>query len=150
MIYTANQGSNYLSSKIGDSAIEKIKEEVSGAVTKTYAESMFDQIKDVADGLNEASDGAGKLNDKLGDATSGSDDIHDGIASAHDGASELESGLAGAEDGANKLGAGVGSVQQGAEQIKDGVNSAQTGQELKDNPGKRNMALKTWTPGSTM
>ncbi|TMU84267.1 YhgE/Pip domain-containing protein [Bacillus sp. BHET2] len=133
LIYTADEGSNYLSSKIGDSAIEKIKEEVSGAVTKTYAESMYDQIKDVADGLNEASDGAGKLNEKLGDATNGSDELHDGIDSAHEGAGKLADGLGDAQAGANKLGEGVGSVQQGAEDLSSGISSVNSGaQELKE------------------
>jgi putative membrane protein len=148
LIYSANQGSNYLSSKIGDSAIEKIKEEVSGAVTKTYAESMFDQIKEVGNGLTEASDGAGELNDKLGDATSGSADLHAGIDSAQEGANKLSDGLGDAASGANKLDGGVGSVAAGANKLENGVNSAQSGAgALKENIGKAQSGAKDLNGG---
>ncbi|OXS54366.1 putative membrane protein [Bacillus sp. V-88] len=148
LVYTANQGSNYLSSKIGDSAIEKIKEEVSGEVTKTYAEKMFDQIKEIGERLTEASDGAGEMNDKLGDANSGSADLHDGIDSAHEGANKLSDGLGDAESGANKLDDGVGSVASGANKLENGVNSAQSGAgALKENIGKAQSGAKDLNGG---
>ncbi|WP_026576939.1 YhgE/Pip domain-containing protein [Bacillus sp. UNC438CL73TsuS30] len=109
LIYTPNEGTNYLSSKIGDSAIEKIKEEVAGAVTETYAESMFDQIKDVAKGLNKASDGA--------------KDLHKGINTAKDGAGELNSGIGSAKNGAAKLTNGAGSVNSGANKIEQNLQT---------------------------
>lgn len=127
--YTVNEANNYLSSKIGDSAIEKIKEEVSASVTKTYAESMFDSLKDVADGLNKASDGAG--------------DLTNGMAAAKDGAGKLEDGITAAGSGAAKLANGAKSVASGAKEIKqnlevlaeksvafsDGVESASSGSQ---------------------
>ncbi|MED3561534.1 YhgE/Pip domain-containing protein [Bacillus xiapuensis] len=109
LIYTPNEGSNYLSSKIGDSAIQKIKEEVAGAVTETYAESMFDNIKDVAKGLNKASDGAG--------------DLHKGIVSAKDGAGELNKGIGTAKDGTAKLSDGASSVNSGANKIEQNLKT---------------------------
>ena len=129
LIYTVNEGNNYLSSKIGDSAIEKIKEEVSGSVTKTYAESMFDSLKDVANGLNKASDGAGEL--------------YNGVAEANEGSSRLSEGISSAGSGVNKLAKGAKSVDQGAQTIKGnlevlaeksvafskGVSSASSGSE---------------------
>ena len=39
--YTTNPGTNYVASKMDDSAIAKIKAEVSASVTKTYAETIF-------------------------------------------------------------------------------------------------------------
>ncbi|AZB42295.1 YhgE/Pip domain-containing protein [Bacillus sp. FJAT-42376] len=118
LIYTPNEGTNYLSTKIGDSAMEKVKAEVSSEVTKTYAESMFDNIKDVAKGLDDATEGAGKLNDGINDAKGGSDDLHDGINTAKDGAGKLDQGVASAKDGAGKLNSGIGSVHSGAEELK--------------------------------
>ena len=52
--YTTNPGSNYIASKMDDSAIEKIKSEVSQTVTKTYAQTIFEQITTLTDGLKQA------------------------------------------------------------------------------------------------
>lgn len=109
LVYTVNEGNNYLSSKIGDSAIEKIKEAVSSSVTKTYAESMFDSLKDVAEGLNKASDGAG--------------DLYNGIAEAKDGSGSLAEGITSAESGAKKLANGAKSVDEGAVAIKQNLEA---------------------------
>jgi putative membrane protein len=104
LIYTVNEGYNYLSSKIGDSAVEKIKEEVANSVTKTYAESMFNNLKDVAKGLNQASDGAG--------------DLYNGISVAKDGAGSLAAGIKSANSGTGKLTNGAKSVDSGAKSIE--------------------------------
>ncbi|MFY4775004.1 YhgE/Pip family protein [Metabacillus sp. RGM 3146] len=118
LIYTPNEGSNYLSTKIGDSGMEKVKEEVSAEVTKTYAESMFDNLKDVAKGLNKATDGAGKLSNGINDAKKGATDLQNGIDSAKDGADKLINGAASAKDGAGKLNNGIGTVNSGTEELK--------------------------------
>ncbi|MCD7035924.1 YhgE/Pip domain-containing protein [Metabacillus sp. GX 13764] len=123
LIYTPNEGSNYLSTKIGDSGMEKVKEEVSGEVTKTYAESMYDNIKDVGKGLNEAADGAGKLNNGISDAKKGSNDLKSGIDSAKSGANKLNSGAASAKDGADKLNKGAADVNKGAEELKKNLQT---------------------------
>ena len=77
--YIPNESLNFLSSQIGGTAIEKIKGEVSSTLTKTYAEKMFDSIKDVSKGLADGADGANKL--------------HDGASELHDGSSKVTDGL---------------------------------------------------------
>ncbi|MDV2888332.1 YhgE/Pip domain-containing protein, partial [Alkalihalophilus pseudofirmus] len=61
LIYVPNEGYNFLSAQIGGTAAEKIKTAVSEKVTETYAETMFDKVSKLADGVKQASDGAGKL-----------------------------------------------------------------------------------------
>ncbi len=61
--YTTNPGTSYIASKMDDSAITKIKEEVSATVTKTYAKTIFNQISTVGNGMNEAADGSKQIND---------------------------------------------------------------------------------------
>jgi putative membrane protein len=107
LIYTPNEGFNYLSSKIGDSAVTKIKDEVAGTVTETYAESMFTNIKDVAKGLDKASNGAG--------------DLYDGIDQARNGAGDLDTGIRTAKSGASNLSKGAKSVDSGAKQIQQNL-----------------------------
>ncbi|MEH7419119.1 YhgE/Pip domain-containing protein [Neobacillus drentensis] len=145
--YTVNEGNNYLSSKIGDSAIEKIKEEVSSSVTKTYAESMFDSLKDVANGLNKARDGAEDLSNGIADAKSGSESLADGIKTAGNGASKLEDGSKAVDDGAKSLkenlevlaeksvafSTGLASASSGSQQVESGLQQFSTGlTQMKD------------------
>ncbi|MEH7155829.1 YhgE/Pip domain-containing protein [Neobacillus drentensis] len=129
LIYTVNEGNNYLSSKIGDSAVEKIKEAVSSSVTKTYAESMFDNIKDVATGLNKASDGAGELYDGVVEAKEGTRSLSDGITSAGSGAEKLANGAKSVDKGAKTIKQNLGVLAEKAVAFSNGVESASSGSE---------------------
>ncbi|SFC80166.1 putative membrane protein [Bacillus sp. OV322] len=127
LIYTPNEGENYLSTKIGDSAIEKIKNEVSAAVTKTYAESMFDNLKDVAGGLDKASKGAGKLNNGLSDAKKGAGNLHEGIGTAKTGADQLNSGAGSVHSGAAEIRKNLETLAQKSVTFSNGIQSAAEG-----------------------
>ncbi|WP_026693612.1 YhgE/Pip domain-containing protein [Peribacillus kribbensis] len=134
MIYTPNEGSNYLTSKIGDSAVEKIKQEVSSAVTRTYAESMLKNIKDVSTGFKDASEGAGEL--------------HNGIDSAKNGAGSIQKGIHSAEEGAASLEDGIHTALIGSKNIKDGIASVETGSKsLEENLKKLAENSITFTSG---
>ncbi|MBM7692944.1 putative membrane protein [Peribacillus deserti] len=115
LLYTPNEGANYLTSKIGDSAIGQIKEEVANAVTKTYAEAMFNNIKDVSKGLEEASKGAGEL--------------HNGIESAENGAGRIDKGISSAKKGANYLRNGIDTALKGSTQLNSGIKTVKSGTE---------------------
>jgi putative membrane protein len=103
LIYKPNEAFNFLSAQIGDNAVEKIKEEVSNTVTETYAETMFDNIREMAKGLAQASDGAKQL--------------HDGIKKAKDGGAALQSGLHAAKEGSGKLRQGAHAAKNGADEL---------------------------------
>jgi len=59
--YETNPGTNYIASKLGESAMAKIEAEVRESVTQTYAETMLEQLADIGDGLQEGAYGAEKL-----------------------------------------------------------------------------------------
>lgn len=103
LIYMPNEGFNFLAAQIGDSAIEKIKEEVAKNVTKTYAETMLDSMKAMAKGIEQASGGANQL--------------HDGVKQAKDGGAALQIGLHSAKDGSSKLKEGVHTAKNGAAEL---------------------------------
>ncbi|WP_409289890.1 YhgE/Pip family protein [Peribacillus sp. SCS-37] len=117
LIYTPNEGANYLTSKIGDSAIEKLKEEISGEVTKTYAEAMFANIKDVSKGLKDAGDGAGELHKGIDSAKNGADKIDKGLNSVKTGAGSLQSGINTALSGSKQLNGGISQVKDGTDTV---------------------------------
>lgn len=147
LIYTVNEGYNYLSSKIGDSAVEKIKEEVATSVTKTYAESMFNNLKDVANGLNKASNGAGDLYKGISDANAGAGSLAAGIKTANSGAGKLADGAKSVNTGAQSLeknlevlagksvafSQGVVSASSGSQQVQSGLQQFGAGlTQMKD------------------
>ena len=146
--YTTHPGTNYVASKMDDSAIAKIKEEISSSVTKTYAETLFDSVGVLSSGLTQASDGSKQLldgmtqlsdgNDKISDnlktlasssltfqngsfsLVKGIKDYTDGVLSVHDGVYSLSKGL-------NTLNRSTGTLSNGVEQLNNGANTLNQG-----------------------
>lgn len=136
LIYKPNEGFNFLSAQIGETAVEKIKNEVANAITETYAESMFDTIQTVADGLTKASDGAAQLHDGLSQAQNGTNRLYDGMKKAQDGSETLYHHLAtlaeksvSFTDGLHQAASGSLQVQTGIETLYNGMKQMTAGQE---------------------
>ena len=132
--YTTNPGTNYIASKMDDSAIAKIKAEVSSSVTKTYAETIFEQIGTLSDGLGEASDGTTKLSDGVNQLVDGNKTISDNLqvlASSSltfkDGASTLTKGLKDYTDGVVTVNNGVYTVKNGLDTLNNSTGALATG-----------------------
>ncbi|MFZ7755492.1 YhgE/Pip family protein [Bacillus thuringiensis] len=128
--YIPNESLNFLSSQIGGTAIEKIKTEVSSTLTKTYAEKMFDSIKDVSKGLADGAEGASKLHD-------GSSELHDGSSKVTDGLHTLQGKSGEMKDGVGKLFDGSGKVTAGLNSLNSKTGEMQIGiGKLVDGSGK--------------
>lgn len=153
--YTTNPGTNYIASKMDDSAIAKIKAEVSSSVTKTYAQTIFDSIDVLSQGLGEASEGTGKLSDgvhQLVDGnktisdnlkvlasssltfkdgadtlTHGLKDYTDGVLTVNNGVYTLKNGLDTLNGSTDTLSKGVSDLNNGAAALKSGVNEYTSG-----------------------
>ncbi|PGA96141.1 YhgE/Pip family protein [Bacillus toyonensis] len=160
--YIPNESLNFLSSQIGGTAIEKMKGEVASTLTKTYAEKMFDSIKDVSKGLADGSDGANKLHDGAGELHDGSSkvtdglytlqgksgEMKDGVQKLADGSSKLQDGSGKVTDGLNTLNSktGIGKLQDGSGRVTDGLHvlNSKTGiGKLQDGSGKVTAGLNT-------
>ncbi|PGT59896.1 YhgE/Pip domain-containing protein [Bacillus thuringiensis] len=135
--YIPNESLNFLSSQIGGTAIEKIKTEVSSTLTKTYAEKMFDSIKDVSKGLADGAEGANELHD-------GSSELHDGSSKVTDGLHTLQGKSGEMKDGVQKLADGSGKVTNGLNTLNSKTGEMQTGiGKLQDGSGKVTGGLNT-------
>ncbi|QAY68137.1 YhgE/Pip domain-containing protein [Paenibacillus protaetiae] len=121
LVYVKNEGANYLAGKIGDSAIEKLKSEVSAKMTKTYAESVFESISQVSDGFQEASDGASQLHDGAEKTKEGANLLQSNIAKLADGSLQLEDGVSKLQTGASQLASGASRLSDGAGALADGL-----------------------------
>ena len=73
--YQTNPGTNYIASKMDETAINKIKSSISTKVTETYANTLFNQIRTVGDGFHEAAEGAAQINDGTAQLTEGNTTI---------------------------------------------------------------------------
>ncbi|MEH6905395.1 YhgE/Pip domain-containing protein [Neobacillus drentensis] len=134
LIYTPNEGYNFLSAQIGGTAIEKIKTAVAEKVTETYAETMFDKISELADGVVKASDGAGQLSAGTLDLDLGSKELNRGLATLAEKSIEFNDGMKSADAGSNKLAVGSKELYNGLATLADksiefdnGVKEAATG-----------------------
>ncbi|MEW9502409.1 YhgE/Pip family protein [Jeotgalibacillus marinus] len=151
--YIPNESYNFLAGQIGEKAIESIKEEVAHELTATFAETLFDNVDELADGLTEASDGASKIDDgvlELNDgavtlqdnmeilannsiafkegleaSNSGSKEIQSGMTALHDGFSEMKAGQEELLAGATEAQAGTKEISGGLQKSLEGVQTAQ-------------------------
>lgn len=118
--YTTNPGTNYVASKMDDSAIAKIKAEVSASVTKTYAETIFTSIGTMSDGFAEASDGTQQLSD-------GMTQLEDGNKTISDNLKVLASSSLTFKDGTNALTKGLKDYTNGVVTVNNGIYQLKTG-----------------------
>lgn len=142
--YIPNESLNFLSSQIGGTAIEKIKGEVASTLTKTYAEKMFDSIKDVSKGLADGAEGASKLHDGSSELHDGSSKVTDGLHTLQGKSGEMKDGVQKLADGSNKLVDGSGKVTAGLNTLNSKTGEMQTGiGKLQDGSQKVTAGLNT-------
>lgn len=134
--YTTNPGTNYVASKMDDSAIAKIKAEVSSSVTKTYAETIFTSIGTMSDGFAEASDGTQQLSD-------GMSQLKDGNKTISDNLKVLASSSLTFKDGTNTLTKGLKDYTDGVVTVNNGVY------QLKDKVGEYTNYTKIASDGAS-
>ena len=113
LTYKTNSGTNYVASKMDDSAMAKIEKSVREKVTETYVKTVFAQIKTAGSGFQEAADGSGK--------------IESGAKSLKSGTKTLKNGVAALQTGATQLSTGSKSLKLGISQYTNGVSTAQAG-----------------------
>lgn len=132
--YETNPGTNYIASKMSETAVEKIKESVQEKVTQQYAETIFEQIQTLGDGLNEAADGTKTAIDGVTKLKEGNDTITtklqtlaDSSLIFRDGADELSVGLKQYTDGVITAKAGSDELAPGVKKLNDGISQYTSG-----------------------
>ncbi|MDQ0861357.1 YhgE/Pip domain-containing protein [Bacillus sp. V2I10] len=125
--YVPNEGFNFLSGQIGGTAVAQIKEEVSNTITKTYAESIFENIDKLADGIGQASDGASEINNGVGELKDGSGKLKENLQLLAEKSISFKDGLNSASAGSKELTNGIKSLDSGLGQLQDGGKQLQGG-----------------------
>lgn len=140
IVYKPNEGFNFLSAQIGETAMDRIRAEVNEKVASTYAEELFDSIAKMGDGFGEAADGAGELHDGSSKLADGADELKGYLetlagstVTLADGTAELARGAEKAATGAKDLNAGLGTLSDGSSDLLTGAQKASSGAgELKN------------------
>ena len=134
LTYTTNPQTNYIATKMDDSAMAKVKTEISSTVTKTYSKILFNNVKTLSKGFNTAADGSQKLSDGVATASEGNKTItenlntlassalvfNDGADSLVKGLSAYTEGVSTAKAGAQQLDNNSATLNNGAAQLKSG------------------------------
>lgn len=129
LVYMPNESFNFLSAQIGGTAAEKIKASVSEKVSETYAESMFEKLGELADGLAKASDGAADLNDGAVKLKDGSQELYDHLSVLASKSIEFNQGMNTANSGTKDLANGAGKLAGGLGQLEEGETKLENASE---------------------
>lgn len=134
LTYTTNPQTNYVATKMDESAVAKVKAEISSTVTKTYSKILFKNVKTLSKGFKTAAEGSQKLSDGVNTAKDGNATItenlntlassalvfNDGADSLVKGLSAYTKGVSTAKAGAQQLDNNSATLNNGAAQLKAG------------------------------
>lgn len=134
LTYTTNPQTNYIATKMDDSAMAKVKAEISSTVTKTYSKILFKNVKTLSKGFNTAAQGSQKLSDGVNTAKDGNATITENLntlaSSAlvfNDGADSLVKGLSAYTEGVSTAKAGTQQLDNNSATLNDGAAQLKAG-----------------------
>lgn len=129
LLYDTNPGTNYIASKMSETAGNKIQSSVREEVTRTYAQSVFDQILEVGDGMSQAADGSGKLQDGAAQLENGNNTISENLKLLADSSLAFRSGSTVLTEGLQQYTEGVAAIRDGSLALDDGAAQLENGME---------------------
>lgn len=134
LTYTTNPQTNYIATKMDDSAMAKVKTEISSTVTKTYSKILFKNVKTLSKGFNTAAEGSQKLSDGVATASEGNKTITENLntlaSSAlvfNDGADSLVKGLSAYTEGVSTAKAGTQQLDNNSATLNNGAAQLKSG-----------------------
>lgn len=134
LTYTTNPQTNYIATKMDDSAMAKVKAEISSTVTKTYSKILFKNVRTLSKGFNTAADGSQKLSDGVATASEGNKTITENLntlaSSAlvfNDGADSLVKGLSAYTEGVSTAKAGTQQLDNNSATLNNGAAQLKSG-----------------------
>jgi len=160
--YQTSSGHSFIASKMSDSAMTQLKQNVSASVTETYTKALFQKMGDLKSGLTKAADGSEQLANGAGQLAEGSQTLSsnlDTLASSSltfsDGTNQFTKGLTTYVTGVKQLNSGLGTFNDGLQsytsavsQVDNGLNqlSSKT-PELVTGVNQLNTGMKTYAGG---
>ena len=132
--YQTSSGHSFIASKMSDSAMTQLKQNVSTNVTKTYTKALFNKMIDLKDGMNQAASGSEKLTDGANQLVAGSQTLTTNLHSLADssltfsnGTEQFTKGLSAYVSGVEQLHLGLGNFNSGLVTYTGAVSQLDSG-----------------------
>lgn len=127
LYFETNPGTNYIASKMSESAMKELELSVREEVTKTYASIMFQKISEAGEGLADASDGSSELKDGAEKLMDGSLTLTENLQLLSDSTLTFSNGSVSLREGLSQYVAGVQAVSRGADTLDTGAGQLRAG-----------------------
>ncbi|CAM1671534.1 YhgE/Pip family protein [Streptococcus mitis] len=132
--YQTSSGHSFIASKMSDSAMTQLKQNVSTNVTETYTKALFNKIIDLKDGMSQAASGSEKLTDGANQLATGSQTLTTNLHSLADssltfsnGTEQFTKGLSSYVSGVEQLHLGLGNFNSGLVTYTSAVSQLDSG-----------------------
>ena len=132
--YQTSSGHSFIASKMSDSAMTQLKQNVSTNVTETYTKALFNKMIDLKDGMNQAASGSEKLTDGANQLVAGSQTLTTNLHSLADssltfsnGTEQFTRGLSAYVSGVEQLHLGLGNFNSGLVTYTGAVSQLDSG-----------------------
>ena len=132
--YQTSSGHSFIASKMSDSAMTQLKQNVSTNVTETYTKALFNKMVDLKDGMSQAASGSEKLTDGANQLVAGSQTLTTNLNSLADssltfsnGTEQFTKGLFAYVSGVEQLHLGLGNFNSGLVTYTGAVSQLDSG-----------------------
>lgn len=132
--YQTSSGHSFIASKMSDSAMTQLKQNVSVNVTESYTKALFQKMGDLKSGLTKAADGSEQLANGASQLAVGSQTLSSNLATLasssltfSDGTDQFTKGLTTYVTGVKQLNSGLGTFNDGLQNYTSAVSQVDTG-----------------------
>ena len=132
--YQTSSGHSFIASKMSDSAMTQLKQNVSASVTETYTKALFQKMGDLKSGLTKAADGSEQLANGASQLAVGSQTLTTNLHSLADssltfsnGTEQFTKGLSSYVSGVEQLHLGLGTFNSGLVTYTGAVSKLDSG-----------------------
>ena len=132
--YQTSSGHSFIASKMSDSAMTQLKQNISTNVTETYTKALFNKMIDLKDGMSQAASGSEKLTDGANQLVAGSQTLTTNLHSLADssltfsnGTEQFTKGLSSYVSGVEQLHLGLGNFNSGLVTYTGAVSQLDSG-----------------------
>lgn len=119
--YQTSSGHSFIASKMSDSAMTQLKQNVSTNVTETYTKALFNKMVDLKDGMSQAASGSEKLTDGANQLVTGSQTLTTNLHSLADSSLTFSNGTEQFTKGLSSYVSGVEQLHLGLENFNSGL-----------------------------
>ena len=132
--YQTSSGHSFIASKMSDSAMTQLKQNVSANVTESYTKALFQKMGDLKSGLTKAANGSEQLANGASQLAVGSQTLSSNLATLasssltfSDGTDQFTKGLTTYVTGVKQLNSGLGTFNDGLQNYTSAVSQVDTG-----------------------